>query len=125
MAIAFFAENNPGTRSLPRSLATKAGDFVFVSGQIARNEDGSILMGGIEEQIRQTLKNVAHVLALAGCTLQDIVKVTVWLEDARDFEAFNRAYGAVFVDHKPARSTLQGTNVVGTKIEIEAVAYQP
>jgi len=125
MAIAFFAESNPGTRSLPRSLATKAGDFVFVSGQVPRNEDGSIVIGGIEDQTRQTLKNVAHVLALAGCTLQDVVKVTVWLEDAREFEAFNRVYGEVFRENKPSRSTLQGTNMVGTKIEIEAVAYRP
>jgi len=125
MAIAFFAESNPGTRSLPRSLATKAGDFVFVSGQVPRNEDGSIVIGGIEDQTRQTLKNVAHVLALAGCTLQDVVKVTAWLEDAREFEAFNRVYGEVFGDHKPSRSTLQGTNMVGTKIEIEAIAYRP
>ncbi len=125
MAIEYFAENNPGTRNLPRSLATKAGDFVFVSGQIGRNEDGSIVDGGIEAHTRQTLKNVAHVLALAGCTLNDVVKVTVWLEDASEFEVFNRVYGEIFGDHKPARSTLQGTNVVGTKVEIEAVAYRP
>lgn len=125
MAIAFFAESNPGTRSLPRSLATKAGDFVFVSGLVPRKEDGSIVIGGIEDQTRQTLKNVAHVLALAGCTFQDVVKVTVWLEDAREFEAFNRVYGEIFGDHKPSRSTLQGTNMVGTKIEIEAIAYRP
>jgi len=125
MTIAYFAENNPGTRNLPLSLATKAGDFVFVSGQIARNEDGSIVNGDIEAHTRKTLENVAHMLALAGCTLQDVVKVTVWLEDARDFEAFNRVYGEFFHATKPARSTLQGTNMVGTKVEIEAVAYRP
>mgnify|MGYP000170996516 FL=1 len=116
MSIEYFAESNPGTRTLPRSLATKAGDFVFVSGQVARGEDGSIIDGDIEAHTRQTLTNVAHVLALAGCALADVVKTTVWLEDARDFDAFNRVYGEFFPENKPARSTLQGKNMVGTKI---------
>ena len=125
MTIEYFAESNPGTRSLPRSLATKAGDFVFVSGQVARDEDGRIVAGGIEAHARQTLKNVAHVLALAGCTLEDVVKTTVWLEDAGDFDEFNRVYGEFFGEHKPSRSTVQAKNMVGTKIEIEAIAYKP
>jgi reactive intermediate/imine deaminase len=125
MTIEYFAESNPGTRTLPRSLATKAGDFVFVSGQVARAEDGSIVAGAIEVQARQTLKNVAHVLALAGCTLDDVVKTTVWLEDARDFDEFNRVYGEFFRANKPSRSTLEMKNMVGTKIEIEAIAYKP
>ncbi|AGW95570.1 MULTISPECIES: RidA family protein [Cupriavidus] len=125
MTIEYFAESNPVTRTLPRSLATKAGDFVFVSGQVARDEDGSIVVGGIEAHTRQTLKNVAHVLALAGCTLEDVVKITVWLEDARDFDEFNRVYGEFFRESKPSRSTLQGKNMVGTRVEIEAIAYKP
>lgn len=96
MTIEYIAESNPSTRTLPRSLATKAGGSVFVSGQVARDEDGSIVTGGMEAQARQTLKNVAHVLALAGCTLEDVVKTTVWLEDARDFDEFNRIYGDFF-----------------------------
>ncbi|WP_213308796.1 RidA family protein [Paraburkholderia sacchari] len=125
MTIEYFAESNPVTRNLPRALATKAGDLVFVSGQVARNEDGSIVTGGIEAQTRQTLKNVAHILALAGCTLDDVVKTTVWLEDARDFVEFNRVYAEFFPGNKPSRSTLQAANMVGTKIEIEAIACRP
>ena len=125
MTIEYFAERNPGTRTLPRSVATRAGGFVFVGGQVARDEDGTIINGGIEAHTRQTLKNVSHVLALAGCTLDDVVKTTVWLEDARDFEEFNRAYTEFFPDNKPTRSTLRAKNVVGTKIEIEAIAYKP
>ncbi len=75
MTIEYFAERNPGTRTLPRSVATRAGGFVFVGGQVARDEDGNIIAGGIEAHARQTLKNVAHVLALAGCTLEDVVKM--------------------------------------------------
>jgi reactive intermediate/imine deaminase len=125
MTIEYFAESNPATRTLPRSLATKAGNFVFISGQIARDEDGSIVTGGMEAHARQTLKNVARVLALVGCTLEDVVKTTVWLEDARDFDEFNRIYGEFFPGNKPSRSTLQATNMAGTKIEIEVIAYKP
>jgi enamine deaminase RidA (YjgF/YER057c/UK114 family) len=59
MTIEFFEETNAATRSLPRSLATKAGGFVFVGGQVARDEDGNVTAGGIEAHTRQTMKNVA------------------------------------------------------------------
>ncbi|UUZ73311.1 RidA family protein [Polaromonas sp. P1(28)-8] len=125
MTIAFFQESNVGARTLPRSLAAKAGGFVFVSGQVARGENGDLIAGGVEAQTRQTMKNIAHALALAGCTLEDVVKTTVWLDDAGDFDEFNRAYSEFFPGNKSARSTMQSTNMVGTKIEIEAIAYKP
>ena len=96
MTIEFFAETNVGTRALPRSLATKAGGFVFVGGQVARDESGNLVAGGIEAQTRQTMKNVAQALAVAGCTLDDVVKTMIWLADARDFDEFNRVYGEFF-----------------------------
>ena len=125
MTIAFFEESNVGTRALPRSVATKAGGFVFVSGQVGRDENGNLIEGGVEAHTRQTMKNVAHALALAGCTLEDVVKTTVWLDDARDFDEFNRTYSEFFPGNKPARSTMQSTNMVGTRVEIEAIAYKP
>lgn len=125
MTIEFFAESNVATRTLPRSLATKAGGFVFVGGQVARDENGNLIAGGIEAQTRQTLKNVAQALALADCTLEDVVKTMVWLEDARDFDEFNRIYSEFFPGNRPTRSTIQARNMVNTKIEIEAIAYKP
>ena len=125
MSIEFFAETNVGTRSLPRSVATKAGGFVFVSGQVARGENGVMATSGIEAQTRQTMDNVARALALAGCTLDDVVKATVWLDDAREFDAFNRVYGEFFPGARPARTTMQGTNMAGSMIEIEVVAFKP
>lgn len=125
MAIEFFAESNVGTRALPRSLATKAGGFVFVGGQVARDENGNLIAGGIEAQTRQTMKNVAQALALAGCTLDDVVKTMAWLDDARDFDEFNRVYGEFFPGNKPTRSTIQAKNMADTKIEIEVMAYRP
>ena len=125
MTIQFFRESNVATQALPRSVATRAGDFVFVSGQVARDDSGAIVAGGIEEHTRQAMKNVAHALALAGCTLDDVAKVTVWLQDARDFGDFNRVYAEFFPGPRPARSTIQASNMVGTRIEIEAVAFNP
>ncbi|HEX6137286.1 MAG TPA: RidA family protein [Casimicrobiaceae bacterium] len=125
MTIEFFEDSNAGTRTFPRSLVTKAGGFVFVSGQVARDERGDIVAGGIEVHTRQTMKNVARALAMAGCTLEDVVKTTVWLADARDYEDFNRVYSAFFPGNRPARSTIQAKNMIDTKVEIEAIAYKP
>jgi enamine deaminase RidA (YjgF/YER057c/UK114 family) len=122
--IEFFEESNPSTRNLPRSVATKAGGFVFVGGQIGRDENGDLILGGIEAQTRATMKSVVQALALAGCTLHDVVKTMVWLDDARDFDAFNRVYVEFFPGNKPTRSTIQGKNMAGTKIEIEVIAYR-
>ena len=91
--------------TLPFSAAVRAGDFVFVSGQVAKGDDGRIVDGDIEAHTRRTLLNVERALALAGCTLRDVVKVTAWLQDAADFSAFNRVYGEFFTDARPARST--------------------
>jgi reactive intermediate/imine deaminase len=123
--IEFFEESNPSTRNLPRSVAAKAGGFVFVGGQIGRDENGDLILGGIEAQTRATMKNVVQALALASCTLDDVVKATVWLDDARDFDAFNRVYVEFFPRNKPTRSTIQGRNMAGTKVEIEVIAYKP
>ena len=125
MAIEFFAERNVGTRNLPRSLATKAGGFVFVGGQVARDEDGNLIAGGIEAQTRQTMKNVTEALALAGCTLEDVVKTMAWLKNARDFNQFNRVYSEFFPGNKPTRSTIEARNMVDTDVEIEVIAYKP
>lgn len=126
MAVEFLGgtRSGAGGQPLPFSPAVKAGPFVFVSGQVAMGENGEIVPGGIEAQTRQALANVQKALALAGCTLADVVKVTVWLDDARDFWSFNRVYAEHFPGNKPARSTTQAALVVDAKIEIEAIAYR-
>src|SRR3977135_3048644 len=104
-----------GGQPLPFSSAVKAGPFVFVSGQVAMGDNGELVAGGIEAQTRQTLKNVEKALALAACTLKDVVKATVWLDDARDFWTFNRVYAEFFPEHKPARSTTQAKPTIDAK----------
>jgi reactive intermediate/imine deaminase len=117
--------NDPSqAATLPFSAAVRAGDFVFVSGQVAKGDDGNIIAGDIEAHTRQTLRNVERALALAGCTLRDVVKVTVWLQDAGDFARFNKVYAESFPGAKPARSTTQAKLVVDSRIEIEAIAMK-
>ena len=114
-----------GGQKLPFSPAVRAGDFVYISGQVAMNERGEIDYGGIEAQTRRTMENVKKVLALADCELSDVVKVTVWLDDTRDFWTFNRVYLEYFGEHPPARSCVRSEMMVDCKVEIEAIAYKP
>ena len=127
MSIEFLGGTRAGAggQPLPFSPAVKAGPFVFVSGQVAMGDNGEIVPGGIEAQTRQTLANVEKALALAGCTRDDVVKATVWLDDTRDFWSFNRVYAEFFSVAKPARSTTQAKLMVDAKIEIEVIAYKP
>jgi reactive intermediate/imine deaminase len=109
----------------PFSPAGRAGDFIYVSGQVPANAEGEIVVGGIEAQTRQVMENLKKVLALAGATLDDVCKSTVWLQDARDFGAFNRVYMSYFGENKPARSTTEARLMVDAKVEIDVVAYKP
>lgn len=114
-----------GPRKLALSMAYRAGDLVFVSGQVAFGPDGRLVTGGIEAETRQTLNNIGAALAAAGASLADVVKVTVWLADLNDFPAFNATYATYFPAAAPARSTVQAGLMVGAKVEIEVVAYAP
>jgi len=109
----------------PLSPATRAGDFVFVSGQVPTDDQGQVIAGGIEAQTRQVFKRIEHALALGGCNLQDVCKVSVWLHDARDFGSFNRVYMESFGDHRPARSTVEARLMIDAKVEIDVTAYKP
>lgn len=114
-----------GKSHVPLSPAVRAGDMIYVSGQVPVLADGSIVAGGIEEQTRQVMENLKRALSLAGAGLEDIVKTTAWLEDARDFTTFNRVYGSYFENDPPARTTVESRLMVDIKVEIEAVAYKP
>ena len=109
----------------PLSPAVRAGDFVFVSGQVPTDDQGQVIVGGIEAQTRQVFKRLEQALALAGCGLADVAKVSVWLNDARDFGSFNRVYMECFGDHRPARSTVESRLMIDAKVEIDVTAYKP
>lgn len=109
----------------PFSPAVRAGDFIYVSGQVPADAQGEIVSGGIEAQTRQVMQNIQAALALAGATLDDVCKCTCWLDDARDFGAFNRIYMSYFPNGRPARSTTEARLMVDAKVEIDVVAYKP
>ena len=114
-----------GGQSLPFSPAVRAGDFVYISGQVAMKENGEIEAGGIEAQTKRAMENVIAVLEKAGCTLDDVAKVNVWLDDPRDFWTFNRVYASYFPNGGPARSTVRSQLMVDAKVEIDVTAYKP
>jgi 2-iminobutanoate/2-iminopropanoate deaminase len=114
-----------GTSQVPLSPAVRAGDFVYVSGQVPVDAQGNIVAGGVKEQTRQVLENVKAALALAGATMEEVVKTTIWLEDARDFGAFNQVYAGYFPKEPPARSTAESRLMIPIKVEIEAIAFSP
>ena len=112
-------------QGLPFSKAMRAGDFIFVSGQVAFDEKGQLVEGGIEQQTRQTMRNIEAVLKMANATLADVVKVNIWLDDARDFGRFNATYAEFFPTDAPARSTVESKLMIDAKIEVDCVAYKP
>jgi len=115
----------PGGNPLPFAKAVRAGDFVFVSGQVGAGPDGEIVAGGIVEQTTRCIENIKGILELAGVGLEHVVKTTVWLDDLRDFWSMNRVYAGYFGEHLPTRSCVQARLVVDCKIEIEVTAYAP
>ncbi|MCO5083493.1 MAG: RidA family protein [Rhizobiaceae bacterium] len=114
-----------GSSHVPLSPAVRAGDMVYVSGQVPVKADGSMESGNIEAQTRQVLENVKSALALAGATMDQVVKTTVWIEDARDFGGMNKVYGTFFPSEPPARTTVESRLMLDIKVEIEAIAYAP
>lgn len=115
----------PSHLPYPFAKAVRAGDFVFVSGQLPMGPDGQIVPGSIETQTRQVLENIKAILAETGCQMSDVVKNTIWLEQERDFVGFNKVYAEYFGDNPPARATVGSTLMLDAKLEIEALAYKP
>jgi len=110
---------------LPISVAVRAGDFVFVSGQCGLNPDGSIVEGGITAETRLTIERLAAGLAVAGCTLADVVKATAWITDRADLPGFNAVFAEFFGANPPARSTILSPLIIDARVEIELTAYKP
>jgi 2-iminobutanoate/2-iminopropanoate deaminase len=130
-----------GNAPVPISLAVRAGDYVFVSGladhffrpeECTFDERGELIsdgsgggLGTIEEQTRGTLDRIKEVLARAGCTMDDIVDMIVWLREPKDFVGFNETYKEYFTSGKPARAVLRNAMMFTTRIEIKVIAYKP
>jgi reactive intermediate/imine deaminase len=117
-----YGKKNP---NLPFHPAVRAGDFIFISGQVPKDENGNMFSGTIEEETRWCIEAVRRALKEAGADLEDVVKATVYLEDARDFGRYNGVFAKHFPNAALARTTVEARAVVTTKIEIDAIAYKP
>ena len=108
----------------PYSQAVRAGDWIYVSGQIPLDpETGRLVEGDIEIQTERALDNLREILEAAGSRLEKVVKVSVYLKDMEDFAAVNEVYGRFFPVKPPARACVEVSNLPkGAGIEIEAVA---
>ena len=112
-------------RRLSLSRAVRAGDFVFLTGQVPMQNGAVMTHGSIEDQTRAVLDDITATLALAGCDRTDVVKSMVWLTSRDDFPGFNAVYADYFPEHPPARSAVVNDLLVDVKVEIEVIAYKP
>lgn len=111
----------------PYSPAIRAGDFIFVSGQIPMDPaTNQFIHGDIQAETRRVLENIELVLSGAGANRNDIVRCGVFLKDGSHFSAMNEAYIAFFGEHRPARTTVEVKFASPDMlVEIDAVAYKP
>ena len=112
-------------RKLSLSKAVRAGDFVFLTGQVPMKNGVVVTKGTIEDQTRIVLDEIKNTLKEAGCELQDVVKAMVWLKNRDDFPGFNSIYGEYFPYAPPARSAIVSDFLVDILVEVEVVAYKP
>ena len=112
-------------RKLSLSKAVRAGDFVYLTGQVPMKDGVVITQGTIQEQTRIVLDEIRNTLIEAGCELQDVVKAMVWLKDRKDFPGFNAIYGEYFDHEPPARSAVVSDLLVDVLVEVEVVAFKP
>ena len=112
-------------RRLSLSRAVRAGDFVFLTGQVPMQNGAVMTHGSIEDQTRAVLDDITATLAMAGCDRNDVVKSMVWLTSREDFPGFNTVYAEYFPEQPPARSAIVNDLLVDVKVEIEVIAYKP
>ena len=112
-------------RRLSLSRAVRAGDFVFLTGQVPMQNGAVMTHGSIKDQTRAVLDDITATLAMAGCDRNDVVKSMVWLTSREDFPGFNAVYAEYFPEQPPARSAIVNDLLVDVKVEIEVIAYKP
>ncbi len=111
----------------PYSPGVIAGNLVFVSGQAGRDPSTGALPDGVEAQTEQALRNVEAILQAAGSSLAHVVRCGVFLVDIAEFPQMNGVYARTFGDHRPARTTVEVSDLpgAGLRVEIDAIAVIP
>jgi 2-iminobutanoate/2-iminopropanoate deaminase len=109
----------------PYSQGVLAEKFLFVAGQTGKDPMSDKLPEGVAAQTRQTLENVKAIVEAGGATLDDVVRVGVYLRDIQDFAAMNEVYKTYFTQNQPARSTIQAPLVGQYLVEIDCIVLKP
>jgi 2-iminobutanoate/2-iminopropanoate deaminase len=110
----------------PYSPAVRAGDFIFVAGQVAVDPaTDQISNGDIQHETRLTLNNIKRILEGAGASMADVVRVGVYLADGSEFAKMNEVYAEYFGAAKPARTTIVVGFAASIRIEVDCIAYSP
>lgn len=124
MKLELLATNKAPGAVGPYSQGVKGGNMIFTSGQLAMiPETGELITDDIQKETRLCLNNITAVLNAGGATLNDVVKVTVFVTDIGNFSLINEVYAEFFTEHKPARSLVEVSKLPkGGNIEIEAIA---
>jgi reactive intermediate/imine deaminase len=119
------AEGGKGTggQQLPFARAVEADGWLYVSGQVPM-VNGEVVEGNIITQAHQAIRNLFAILKEADYAAADVVRCGVWLDDARDFQSFNKVFREYFGENPPARACVQSSMVVDCKVEIDCVAYK-
>jgi len=112
-----------GGQHMPFARAVQADGWLYVSGQVPM-QDGEVIDGGITAQSRAAIGNVLQILREAGYGPEHVVRCGVWLDDPRDFAAFNKVFREYFGDHPPARACVESRLVIDAKVEVDCVAYK-
>lgn len=112
-----------GGQHLPFARAVEADGWLYVSGQVPM-VNGEVVQGDIVVQARQAIRNLLSVLEQAGYSLENVVRCGVWLDDARDFQSFNKVFREYFGESPPARACVVSSMVVDCKVEIDCIAYK-
>ena len=112
-----------GGQHLPFARAVEADGWIFVSGQVPM-VDGAVIDGNIVAQSHQAIRNLLLILTEAGYSAEHVVRCGVWLDDPRDFPAFNVVFKEYFGEHPPARACVVSSMVVDCKVEIDCVAWK-
>lgn len=112
--------------NLPFSSAVKAGDFIFVSGQVGHIDEKGKEVTGIKAQTVQCFEKIKKILEVSGASSKDIVKMTVFLADVESYAEMNEVYKSYFPSQPPARSTVvAGMAMAKMLVEIDCIAYKP
>ncbi|MFC1998949.1 RidA family protein [Chloroflexota bacterium] len=110
----------------PFSPAVRAGDYIFLSGSVGAVDDNGKELTTVAEQTAQCFENIKKTLAAAGATLEDLVKVTVFLYSGKEFGNMNKVYRQYFSKPYPARATvIAGLVLPNMLLEIDCMAYKP